>query len=36
MNTRGFTKISFNGIPICPTSAQKEATARKMRAKEKP
>jgi hypothetical protein len=29
-------KRSFNGIPVCPKSAQKEATARKKQATEKP
>jgi hypothetical protein len=29
-------KRSSNGIPVCPASEQKEATARKKRVKEKP
>jgi hypothetical protein len=35
-STRGFTKRSSNGIPVCPAPAQKEAITRKKRVKEKP
>jgi hypothetical protein len=35
-NTRGFTKRSFNGIPIRPPPTQKETTTREKRVKEKP